>query len=105
MRRCATEGALVPHVQLDIVLRNAGEVRVIATGGRRVDVVLGRSHRSRDERVHAVSANDESGPLLDRRCALPMASYSRDGLVCHQQLVDGERLAHLGAARCCRVDK
>ena len=47
--RRATEGVAVAHVQLDIVLSDAAEVRVIGGGGHWANVVLRSSHRPCDE--------------------------------------------------------
>jgi hypothetical protein len=47
--RRATESMVVTHVQLDIVLSDATEVRVVAAGRHWTNVVLRRSHRACDE--------------------------------------------------------
>jgi hypothetical protein len=104
--RRATEGVVVPDVQLDIVLSDAAEIRVVATGRNRANVVLRSSHCARDEGVDAVGPDHYPGALLDWRSASAMTSNSHDGIVGHQQPVDGEALPNLdaGLGRCIRQE-
>ena len=104
--RRATEAVVVPDVQLDIVLSDAAEVRVVVTGRNRANVVLRSSHRPCDEGVHAIGADHDPGVLLDWRSISSMASDAYDGIVGHQQRVDGEALANLdaGLSRCIREE-
>ena len=95
--RRAAEGVVVPDVQLDIVLPDAAEVGVVGTRGNRANVVLRSSYRRRDEGVDAIGANHHPGPLLDSPSVSSMASDAGDGVVRHQQLVDGEALPNFDA--------
>jgi len=65
VRRCAAKGDVLSNVQLDIVLSEAAEVRVVGTRRDGLGVVLRRSYGSGDERVHTVGADDDPGTLLD----------------------------------------
>jgi len=103
VRRRATKRAVVAHVQFDVVLRDATEVRVIATGSHRASVVRRRSDRSGDERVHAVSTDHHLRPLLDCGATPASPAHADDGVSRHQQLVDGERVPNLDTAFRCRL--
>jgi hypothetical protein len=102
VRRRATKRVVIPDVQLDIVLFNAAEVRVVATGSYRSNVVLGSPHRTCDQGVHAVRADDDAGVFLDGPAVPSMTSNADDHVAGHEQLVDREALAyvHLGFRRC-----
>src|SRR5688572_2048294 len=91
-----TKGDVLPDVQLDVVLSDAAEVRVVSTRGDRLSVVLRRSDGSSDERVHTVGADDDPGTLLDRLHALRVTTNADDRVVRDEQLVDSEALSNLG---------
>jgi len=95
--RRATEGVVVAHVQLDIILSDAAEVRVVATGRNRANVVLRRSHRACDEGVDAIGADHDSGVLLDGPSISSVASNTHDDVAGHEQLVDGKALPNVDA--------
>ena len=92
-----TKGDVLPDVQLDIVLSEAAEVRVVGTRRDRLSVVLRRPHGSGHERVHTVGADDDPGTLLDRLHALRVAANADDRVVGDEQFVDGEALSNVRA--------
>jgi hypothetical protein len=82
--RRATECVVVAHVQLDIVLSDATEVRVVAAGGHWTNVVLRSSHRLCDEGIDAIGADHDPCVLLGCLSASSMASNAHDDVVGHQ---------------------
>src|SRR5687767_1284377 len=80
-----TKGDVLPDVQLDVVLSNAAEVRVVGTRCYRPSLVLPHSHGTSHERVHTVGADDDPGTLLDRLLALRVATNANDRIVCDEQ--------------------
>ena len=60
-------------------------------------MVLFRRHGARDERMHAVSTNDDARVLDDGFSSFAVTANARNAVTVKEQIVDDERLANLGS--------
>ena len=98
VRRRGREAAPGSHVHVEAAVdRQAAEVRVVAAQQVGLLVVLLRRDGTRETRVPAVGTHDHSGVLRDGLAALSVSSDADDLPVVHDDVVDRELLAHLGA--------
>lgn len=97
--------ALLQEMHLGAVHRHTAEVGVIAAAQRRAGVVLLRLHLAGDHRVHAVRADHDARPLLNRCPALAMAADTDHGVLLPDHVLHDKPVAQLRPGRDRGVDE
>jgi hypothetical protein len=92
--REAANRLIVADVLLDVVGVEPAVIAVVVRREGRLYVVLGCLDDLGDQRVHAVGADDDSRPLLDRAARAAVTLDARDSIALPEQRLDDEPFPH-----------